>query len=345
MRSVLDQAWVGGRLYRDLVEVTEHLEDLDASATAAGDHHWVVVAPFDGSPLCARFATVVDAPEPPDPVAQTWVGPTPGSWSTSLDEDHFTKGVDRIREAIAAGDVYQVNLCRTLAAPLGPDADPWALVRSLARANPAPFAAVVDLPSLGLWLVSASPELFLSRQGRNVSSGPIKGTAADAHSFLDKDRAENVMIVDLVRNDLGRVCAAGSMAVTDLCVPEPHPGLWHLVSRVSGVLRPGVGWSELMEATFPPGSVSGAPKLAALAMIDVLEPEERSVYCGALGWVDGRSGDGCLSVAIRTFWWQDGRLRFGTGGGITWGSDPRGEWEETELKAARLVGAASGVVG
>ncbi len=332
-----DRAWVGGRLHTGLVELTESLEVLDGGCRPG---HWVVVVPYDEAPVCARFAEVAIGPLPAG--VGRWSGPPASAWASSLDRDAFEKGVAVVRERIAAGDVYQVNLCRTLSAPSGPGADPWALAEVLARANPAPHAAVVDLPSAGWWVVSASPELFLERRGPVVTSGPVKGTAPAPGAFLDKDVAENVMIVDLVRNDLGRVCATGSVEVTALCVPEAHPGLWHLVSRVRGRLRPGAGWADLLDAAFPPGSVTGAPKRAATAVIAELEPGGRSVYTGAVGWVDAATGDGCLSVAIRTFWHRHGRLRFGTGGGITWGSDPSGEWAETELKAARLLGAASG---
>jgi para-aminobenzoate synthetase component 1 len=220
--------------------------------------------------------------------------------------------------------------------------DVFGLGAALSAGNPAPFGAVVDVPSAGLAVVSASPELFLRRRGDHVDSRPIKGTAAASGGFLEKDRAENVMIVDLVRNDLGRVCEYGSVTVPALCAEEPHPGLFHLVSTVCGRLRPDVGWAELLAATFPPGSVVGAPKLAALDVIGQLEPVPRGPYCGTLGWVDADRKEGDLNVAIRTFWHAEGRWHLGTGGGITWGSTAAGEWEETELKAAHLLAVASG---
>jgi para-aminobenzoate synthetase component 1 len=193
-------------------------------------------------------------------------------------------------------------------------------------------------------VASASPERFLTRTGRDVRSSPIKGTAASASGFTDKDRAENVMIVDLVRNDLGRVCEYGSVGVPSLLQVEAHPGLFHLVSTVSGRLRADVGWPELIDATFPPGSVTGAPKIAACALIDQLEPVTRGPYCGAVGWVDADAGEGELNVAIRTFWIAEGRLHFGTGGAVTWDSTPDGEWAETELKARRLMAVATGSI-
>jgi para-aminobenzoate synthetase component 1 len=152
------------------------------------------------------------------------------------------------------------------------------------------------------------------------------------------------MIVDLVRNDLGRVCATGSVTVPALCAIEAHPGLVHLVSTVRGDLAPEAGWAELLAATFPPGSVTGAPKSSALKIIEALETTPRGPYCGGIGWVDADRGTAELAVGIRTFWIDrtENALRFGTGAGITWGSDPEREWAETELKASRLLAVASG---
>ena len=167
--------------------------------------------------------------------------------------------------------------------------------------------------------------------------------------MLPKDHAENIMIVDLMRNDLSGVCDAGTVWVDALCAFEDHPGLVHLVSTVSGRLRDGVTWRDVFAATYPPGSVSGAPKSSALRAICDLEASPRGPYCGAIGWVDADTDAAELAVGIRTFWAErdaTGRrwLRFGTGAGITWHSDPAAEWTETELKAARLVGLAAGTV-
>jgi para-aminobenzoate synthetase component 1 len=212
----------------------------------------------------------------------------------------------------------------------------------LAEGNPAPYSAVVRLPSAGIFVASASPERFLRRDRDWVESSPIKGTAATVDGFVAKDRAENVMIVDLVRNDLGRVCDYGSISVPALCELESHPGLFHLVSTVRGRLRHGMTWADLLHATFPPGSVTGAPKLASLKMISALEPVNRGPYCGAIGWVDADRRQGDLNVAIRTFWMDESGLHFGTGAAITWDSTPEGEWSETALKAQRLISLASG---
>ena len=327
---------MGDRLLTGLRDVTADLSALDGSG------YWAVVLPFAGEPVCARF----DHVGPARPWrGRPWVGVDPASWRSSLDQAAFTAGVTAIREAIARGDVYQVNLTRVLAAPLPEGADVAALGAALAEGNPAPFSAVVRIPSHGIHVASASPERFLERDGRRVWSSPIKGTAATADAFLAKDRAENVMIVDLVRNDLGRVCEWGTIQVPALCAVEEHPGLAHLVSTVEGRLREGSGWADAIGATFPPGSVTGAPKLAALDSIEDLEPNDREVYCGAVGWVDADRRCGSLNVAIRTFWFAQEEIRFGTGGGITWDSDPAGEWEETELKARRLLRVAAGHTG
>lgn len=331
----------GGLVASGLQDVTSDPAALDSSG------FWAVCADFEGRLVCARFSTVRTEPVPA-PVPGAWRGPATGDWISSLDRDAYTAGVRRIREHIAAGEVYQANLCRVMSAPL-PDpggADVDALTALLARGNPAPYAGTIRLPAHGVEIATASPELFLARDGRMVESGPIKGTGRTEDDLLDKDHAENVMIVDLVRNDLGRVCATGSVSVPDLCAVEKHPGLVHLVSTVRGRLADGVGWPELLAAAFPPGSVTGAPKSSALRIIEALETAPRGPYCGGIGWVDADRATAGLAVGIRTFWIDRDPpvpvLRFGTGAGITWGSDPEREWDETELKASRLLAVASG---
>ncbi|MFJ4631860.1 chorismate-binding protein [Streptomyces sp. NPDC088847] len=327
----------GGRVATGLLDVTSDPAALESTG------FWAVAADFEGRLTCARFRDVREKPVPA-PVPGAWQGPATDSWISSLDRAAYTAGVRRIREHIAAGEVYQANLCRVLSAPVAPDADVDALTALLARGNPAPYAGTIRLPDHGVEIATASPELFLRRTGRVVESGPIKGTGRTEADLLEKDFAENVMIVDLVRNDLGRVCATGTVSVPDLCVVEKHPGLVHLVSTVRGELPAHTGWPELLASAFPPGSVTGAPKSSALRIIDALETAPRGPYCGGVGWVDADRGVGELAVGIRTFWVDraDGMLRFGTGAGITWGSDPEGEWRETELKASRLLAVASG---
>ncbi|MFD8934149.1 chorismate-binding protein [Streptomyces sp. NPDC059578] len=337
MRTLPALARFGGLLATGLRDVTSDPAALD------GRGFWAVCADFEGRLVCARFDDVRPAPVPA-PTPGAWRGPGPDDWASSLDREAYTRGVRRIRAHIAAGEVYQANLCRVLSAPVAADADVDALTALLARGNPAPYAGTIRLPEHGVEIATASPELFLRRTGRTVESGPIKGTGRTEADLLEKDHAENVMIVDLVRNDLGRVCVTGSVTVPDLCVVEKHPGLVHLVSTVRGELRPGAGWAELLAAAFPPGSVTGAPKSSALRIIEALEVGPRGPYCGGIGWVDADRGTGELAVGIRTFWIDRaaGLLRFGTGAGITWGSDPEREWRETELKAARLLAVASG---
>lgn len=297
---------------------------------------------FEGALTAARFAEW----RPRDPGGRAappapWAPVADDAWRSSLGADAFRAGVREIRERIAAGDVYQVNLCRVLEAALAPGTTLHGLHDRLAAQHLAPYGAHVYLPGHGVDIASASPELFLARDGDHVVSRPIKGTAPTAAELLAKDRAENVMIVDLVRNDLGRVCRPGTVRATAICAPEAHPGLVHLVSTVEGRLRDDVGWCALLDATFPAGSIVGAPKLAALDVIAALEPAARGPYCGAVGWVDADRGTAELAVGIRTFWRTGDVLRFGTGGGITWDSDPEGEWRETVLKADRLLGVAA----
>ncbi|WP_431032421.1 chorismate-binding protein [Streptomyces sp. P6-2-1] len=331
----------GDLLATGLRDVTSDPAALDSSG------FWAVVADFDGALVCARFDDVRRAKAAPARPG-AWRGPRADAWTSSLDHAAYTAGVREIRARIARGEVYQANLCRVLSAPLpDPAADVDALGALLARDNPAPYACVVRLPAHGVEIASASPELFLRRAGRVVDSGPIKGTGRTPDDLLEKDHAENVMIVDLVRNDLGRACTTGSVTVPELCAVERHPGLVHLVSTVRGELAPGVGWPGLLAASFPPGSVTGAPKSSALRLIAALETAPRGPYCGGIGWVDADRGTGRLAVGIRTFWIDRAEpagpvVRFGTGAGITWGSDPEREWRETELKAARLLAIASG---
>lgn len=344
----VDHARFGTVEARGLAEVREDLTDLPAG-------WWAVVVTFEGQVTALRFSDVCDGAvgaEAPLVSESSWAG-LAGEWRTSMGREAYEKGVGEIRRRIAAGTVYQVNLCRVLSRPLDgwPDLDPLSAV--LQQGNPAPYAGLVDARSAGVGVVSASPELYLRVDGRRVTSGPIKGTATTAEALLPKDVAENVMIVDLVRNDLSHVCEPGTVEVEALCAVETHPGLVHLTSYVAGDLRDGTDWGEILEATFPPGSVSGAPKSSALRTIGDLEPEVRDAYCGAVGWIDTRRPGQVraeLAVGIRTFFVRSRTLPsgspayelcFGTGAGITWDSDPALEWVETELKAARLVRLAS----
>jgi para-aminobenzoate synthetase component 1 len=265
-----------------------------------------------------------------------------GSWRSSLDRDDFEARVEVILERLRAGECYQVNLTRrlTLDEPL----DPVRLFSAIAHGHTAPYTALLHVVVRGrpLSVVCASPERFLSWNGPEVETRPIKGTNADRGVLTTsvKDRAENVMIVDLARNDLGRVCEPGSVRVPGLCEVEEHPGLYHLVSTVRGTLRPRTGLDALVAATFPPASVTGAPKPRVLQVIEELEPVRRGVYCGGFGWIDPGRCAGDLAVAIRTFTVVDDRTELGVGAGIVADSDPSAEWHETELKASRLLALA-----
>lgn len=336
-RSAL--AHLGGRWAHGLLEVTDDVRVLERRG------RWAVAVPYAGRPLLARFADWSD--DCPEDMVGSWIGPATREWTSSCDEVAYRAMVEAVRDAIEVGDVYQANICRVLQAPVrGPDDDVAALWRLLAAGNPAPHGGFLRLPEAGVSIASASPELFLrlapEADDRVLTSGPIKGTGRTAEDLSDKDAAENVMIVDLVRNDLAQVCRPGTVTVPHLLQVQEHPGLVHLVSYVEGRLAPSATWSDILDATFPPGSVTGAPKRAALGIIEGLETAAREYYCGAFGWVDADTGEAELAVAIRTFWLRDGALRFGTGAGITWGSDAAAEWRETQLKAARLIEVASG---
>jgi para-aminobenzoate synthetase component I len=243
--------------------------------------------------------------------------------------------VEQVRAAIARGDVYQVNLVQHLWAPFR--GAPAALETALAPLD-APWAHA--LHGDGWSIVSATPELFLQTRGDRARTMPIKGTrpagAGEPIAESAKDRAEHVMIVDLERNDLGRVCRPGSVRVAEYLAERPMAGVRHMVSTVEGFLRPGVGLAELLRATFPGGSVTGAPKLAAINQIARLEPVGRGASMGALGIVHP-NGDLDLGLTIRTLAVANGGLHLWVGGGIVWDSDPAAEVEESLVKARPLI--------
>jgi para-aminobenzoate synthetase component I len=279
-------------------------------------------------------------------IAETHAPASPAlrCWRSSLSRDAFEHAVVTILDHIAAGDCYQVNLTRRLTCDR--PADPVALLGALERRNPSPHGAMLRLGGVSRLpptaVVSASPERFLSWRGRDVETRPIKGTATDPEALAGsaKDRAENVMIVDLARNDLGRVAEPGSVVVPALCALEAHPGLHHLVSTVRACRRAGVTTGALLRAMFPPASVSGAPKPRVMQIIEDLEPVSRGVYCGAVGCIDTERDRGDFNVGIRTFTVAGDRTHLGVGAGIVADSNAGAEWSETELKAARLLAAA-----
>jgi para-aminobenzoate synthetase component 1 len=289
------------------------------------------------------------------------------TFTSSLDRGAYQAGVQAVREAIARGDIYQANLTRRLETAFR--GDPWPLYRALRTGDPSVFAAYLDLgrvggsaadpalgrpPRGGRAIVSASPEPYLAvNRAGDVQTDPIKGTRprgrtpgedrALAAELLAsaKDRAENIMIVDVLRNDLGRVCRPGTVRVPRLCRLERTAAVQHLVSTVTGRLAPGRDAFDLLAASFPGGSITGAPKIRAMEILEEIEPVRRGPYAGAALWIgpDGAMGS---SILIRTFVADGERLSLHVGGGITWRSDPVAEWDETVAKAYGPLRAIGG---
>ncbi|HVZ23242.1 MAG TPA: aminodeoxychorismate synthase component I [Vicinamibacterales bacterium] len=284
------------------------------------------------------------------PIAADWIDPRLGLRS-SFTHDGYLDAVTRVRDYIFAGDIFQANLSQRFEAPLSES--PWDLYCRLRTHNPAPFAAFVELPEAAV--LSASPERFLrvDAAGR-VETRPIKGTrprglgpehdAALGRALVEsaKDRAENLMIVDLIRNDLSRVCAPGSVRVRELFALEHFATVHHLVSTVVGELAPGRDALDLLRAAFPGGSITGAPKLRAMEIIAELEPSARGVYCGAIGYVSA-TGELDTNIAIRTAVARDGRVYLSAGGGIVADSDVEQEYRETLDKARGVIDALAPV--
>jgi para-aminobenzoate synthetase component I len=267
---------------------------------------------------------------------------------THFDESSYGKLVQTVKDHIAAGDVYQVCLTHRLEAPLA-GGTAWDLYRELRRINPAPFASFLRFPEVEV--VSSSPERFLKLDPSGLAeSRPIKGTRPRGKTPAEderlreelrnspKDRAENAMIVDLVRNDFGRVCSYGSVKVRDFLAIEPYATVFQMVSTVEGRLAAGRNRFDLIRACFPGGSMTGAPKIEAMKIIDRLEPVARGIYSGAIGYLDF-AGAMELSMVIRTILVKDGRCYFHVGGGVVADSDPAAEYRETQDKALALVAA------
>lgn len=319
--------WMGGRLATGLERISHDITSLREPG------FWAVVGTFENSWTLAKFRDVYELPLPTSETQ--WQGIQLSDWECSHGKNDYELYVEKIKKSISKGDVYQVNACRTLKTVNSANRTLLPLAHRIIENNPAPFASYLSLPHIEI--ASASPERFVELKDSVVVSSPIKGTSA-TEEFLEKDHAENLMIVDLIRNDIGRVAKVGTISTPRLLATEPHPGLFHLVSDVRAELDEKLDVVDLLKAMMPPGSVSGAPKKSALKIISENEGE-RGPYCGAIGWVE--NGRAELAVGIRTFWQgPDNYLRFGTGAGITWGSDPELEWEETELKARRLIGLA-----
>jgi para-aminobenzoate synthetase component 1 len=260
--------------------------------------------------------------------------------------EEYVKAVNRVREYVAAGDVFQVNLSQRFEADL--QIPSYDLYKRLRMVNPAPFASYLNFPDVAV--VSASPERFLKVQSDLVETRPVKGTRPRGRDIIEderlahelthsaKDRAENVMIVDLERNDLGRICRYGTVKVTELAILETFPTVFHLTSTVVGRLCRGKSNVDLLRATFPGGSITGAPKVRAMEIIDELEPTKRSVYTGSIGYL-GFNEDMDINIVIRTFLIKEGKAYFQVGGGIIYDSDAQAEYTETLDKAKALIQA------
>jgi para-aminobenzoate synthetase component 1 len=266
--------------------------------------------------------------------------------SSTFSRAEYLRAVERTREYVFAGDIFQANFSQRLEASVV--GHPFQLYARLRRRNPAPFAAYFDFGPAAL--ASASPERFLRLTGDCVETRPIKGTSprgwtprhdsalGESLSESEKDRAENVMIVDLLHNDLSRVCRDHTVEVPELCAIERYATVHHLVSTVVGRLRPGLGAVDLLRAAWPGGSITGAPKVRAMEIIAELEPTRRSVYTGSVGYFSF-AGAADTNIAIRTFVVKGGRGYFPVGGGIVADSDPEREYDETLDKARGMVAA------
>jgi aminodeoxychorismate synthase component I len=269
-----------------------------------------------------------------------------------MPEARFETMVGMAKEYIAAGDIFQANLSQRFSAPMGENL-PWDLYRTLSAINPAPFACYMDMGDYQI--VSSSPERLVSLAGERVEARPIAGTrprtgdqALDTLSGEEllahpKERAEHVMLVDLMRNDLGRVCDYGSVKVSEFMTTEHYSHVIHIVSNVVGTLGPGMDQVALLKAVFPGGTITGAPKVRCMEIIEELEPVRRGIYTGSAGYLSV-SGDMDLNILIRTVLAKDGVFQFQTGAGIVADSDPAGEYRETLHKAAAMNRALSGAV-
>ncbi|MBS1165951.1 MAG: aminobenzoate synthetase [Proteobacteria bacterium] len=292
-----------------------------------------------------RFMALIEGPVPPE---VPFAGLTAPAFRANFDRADYEAAVARTRDYILAGDIFQANITRRIEVDLPAGFDAWGFYRTLRAANPAPFAAFLDHGDVQI--ASSSPERLIEVRGRHVEARPIKGTApraADqaedaAHAAelaaSEKDRAENVMIVDLLRSDLSAVCKPHTVKVPSLCAVETYASLHHLVSTVTGELADGRTAMDALGAVFPGGSITGAPKIRAMEIIAELEKVPRDVYCGAIGYL-GFDGSADFNIAIRTATLNGNRASLGAGGGITLLSDPAAEFDEAELKAGRLLDA------
>ncbi|POG20223.1 aminodeoxychorismate synthase, component I [Aeromonas veronii] len=304
---------------------------------ATGD--WQLVHWGDEAGLANRLAWLEQQQAKPAPAFALQ-----GSWQSNMSRAEYGEKFARIQEYLAAGDCYQINLTQRFSAPY--QGDEWQAYCLLATANKAPFSAFIRLPDSAL--LSLSPERFLLLDGRHIETKPIKGTrprhpypATDRQvarelAQADKDRSENLMIVDLLRNDIGRVSRPGSVSVPHLFAVESFPAVHHLVSTIHGELDARWQGVDLLRACFPGGSITGAPKIRAMEIIEELEPQRRNAYCGSIGYLS-QHGRMDTSICIRTLIAEAGRLHCWAGGGIIADSDADSEYQETYDKVARIL--------
>ena len=304
---------------------------------ATGD--WQLVHWGDKAGLANRLAWLEQQQAKPAPSFALQ-----GSWQSNMSRAEYGEKFARIQEYLAAGDCYQINLTQRFSAPY--QGDEWQAYCLLATANKAPFSAFIRLPESAL--LSLSPERFLLLDGRHIETKPIKGTrprhpdpaidrqVAQELAQADKDRSENLMIVDLLRNDIGRVSRPGSVSVPHLFAVESFPAVHHLVSTTHGELDARWQGVDLLRACFPGGSITGAPKIRAMEIIEELEPQRRNAYCGSIGYLS-QHGRMDTSICIRTLIAEAGRLHCWAGGGIIADSDADSEYQETYDKVARIL--------
>lgn len=304
---------------------------------ATGD--WQLVHWGDEAGLANRLAWLEQQQAKPAPAFALQ-----GAWQSNMSRAEYGEKFARIQEYLAAGDCYQINLTQRFSAPY--QGDEWQAYCLLATANKAPFSAFIRMPESAL--LSLSPERFLLLDGRHIETKPIKGTrprhpdpAIDRQVALelaqaDKDRSENLMIVDLLRNDIGRVSRPGSVSVPHLFAVESFPAVHHLVSTIHGELDARWQGVDLLRACFPGGSITGAPKIRAMEIIEELEPQRRNAYCGSIGYLS-QHGRMDTSICIRTLIAEAGRLHCWAGGGIIADSDADSEYQETYDKVARIL--------
>ncbi len=326
---------------------TENIPDM-----AVGIYNWAVVVDHQQqqSWLVGRDLDVAQQQQLQQQFSQLPAIPTATEFKvlskpkSNLTAQAYQQAFEKIKYYLTAGDCYQINLTQRFSSPCSGDL--WTLYQALRQANPAPFGAYFKHPELQI--LSASPERFLQVQAAQVETKPIKGTRPrkadavenqaeiDALRHSTKDQAENVMIVDLLRNDISKTCVTGSVAVTKLFAIETYATVHHLVSTITATLQPQKHALDLLHHCFPGGSITGAPKIRAMEIIEELEPQRRGVYCGSLGYI-GFNGNMDTNIAIRTFVHSDSEIRFWAGGGIVYDSTVAAEYQESFDKAAAML--------